>query len=86
MARFVTDPRQAREVKMKDGSVYPVSPGGSFVITDAKHLDEMSRGNRDVFSPATYTSGKGRPCPCGHVAWAWSHACPRCGQSLRDAT
>jgi hypothetical protein len=84
--KYVTDPRQAREVKMRDGTTYPVGAGGSFVITKSEHLDEMDRGDHDYYTAATYTAAKGRDCPCGRVAWGWSDTCARCGQSLRDAT
>ena len=80
--RYTTDPKQAREVKMKDGTVYPVSPGGSFVITDARHLEEMDRGNKGVYSNAITFSGQGRECPCGFVGWRWTRDCPKCGQTL----
>jgi hypothetical protein len=82
--RFVTDPRQAREVVMKDGTKYPVSPGGSFVVTDARHLDEMDRGNHDVYSSAITFGGKGRECPCGFVGWRWQIVCPKCGRLLPE--
>jgi hypothetical protein len=80
--RFVTDPRQARTVVMKDGSRYPVGSNGSFVITKAEHLTEMDRGNHDVYSSATVFGG-GEPCECRRAPWPWETECPRCGRTLR---
>jgi hypothetical protein len=82
--RYTTDPKLAREVKMKDGTSYPVSPSGSFVITDARHLAEMDRGDRETYSNAITFGGKGRECPCGRLAWHWDRSCPRCGQALPE--
>ena len=79
---FTTDPKQAREVKMKDGTVYPVSVSGSFVVTDARHLEEMNRGNHDVYTNAITFGGTGRECLCGFVGWRWTRVCSKCGQIL----
>ena len=80
--RFVTDPKQAREVKVRDGTTYPVSPGGSFVVTDAGHLEEMERGNEDYYAKSATFGGRGVLCACGHVAWPWQRECPKCAQPL----
>ncbi len=82
--RFVTDPRQARKVKMRDGTTYPVSPSGGFVITRADHLAEMNQGNREVYARAASFGGKGVNCPCGFVGWRWQRECPRCGHLLHS--
>jgi hypothetical protein len=83
--RFVTDPKLAKEVVMADGTKYPVSPtGGSFVVTDSKHVSELERGNHDYFTNAISFGGKGRECPCGRLAWHWDRSCPRCGQPLPE--
>ena len=80
--RFVTDPKQAREVKMRDGTTYAVAAGGSFVVTDARHLDEMARGNGDYYTKAATFGGRGVDCPCGHTCWRWQRSCPKCGSML----
>jgi hypothetical protein len=86
MTRFVTDPRQAREVKMHDGTSYPVGADGHVVITDAGHLAEMDHGNRDYFSSAPgFVGGDHRACPCGRAPWRWERECPRCGRTLHSA-
>ena len=77
--RFITDPRQAREVKMKDGTTYPVGVGGSFVVTDSRHVSELEHGNRDYYSNAVTFGGAGAECPCGHRSWPWQRECPKCG-------
>ena len=78
--RFVTDPSQAREVKMRDGTTYPVGVGGSFVVTDARHVSELERGNHDYFTSAVALSaGGGNSCACGFRPWPWQMICPHCG-------
>ena len=82
--RFVTDPRQARKVQMKDGTVYPVGRDGHFVVTRADHLSEMDRGNKDAYGSAT-TFGGGVPCLCGRSPWPWDGVCPKCGRILHSS-
>ena len=83
VSRFVTDPKQARTVVMKDKTSYPVGANGHVVITDAKHVAEMERGNKDYFSSAPgFFGGRGVDCPCGHTCWRWQRSCPKCGSML----
>jgi hypothetical protein len=79
--RFTTDPRQARKVQMKDGTVYPVSRDGHFVVTREDHLSEMNRGNQEAYGSAT-TFGGGVLCGCGRSPWPWERECPKCGALL----
>jgi hypothetical protein len=81
--RFVTDPKQARTVVMKDKTSYPVGVNGHVVITDAKHVAEMERGNKDYFSSAPGVfGGDHRACRCRRSPWPWERVCPRCGSTL----
>ena len=77
--KFVTDPKQAREVRMRDGTRYGVSPSGSFIVTDVRHLDEMAQGDHDYYASATAFRGRGWECPCSHACWGWQRVCPKCG-------
>lgn len=80
--RYLTDPHQARKVKMRDGTVYPVGRDGHFVVTKPEHLAEMDRGNTDYFGRAAGFGGNGPTCVCGHACWPWQRECPRCSQPL----
>lgn len=83
--RFTTDPRQARTVKMKDGTAYPVSARGTFVVTRDDHLAEMSRGNKESYASAVTFGGGGPSCDCLRTPWPWERECPRCGQPLQTS-
>jgi hypothetical protein len=79
--RYVTDPKLAKEVVMRDGTKY-AAPRGRFTITRADHLAEMDSGNKDVYSKPSFTAAKGRECPQGHAGWSWQSVCGRCGETL----
>lgn len=81
--RYLTDPRQAQRVKMRDGTTYPVGRDGHFVVTKPEHLAEMDRGNRDNYANATVFGGPGEPCGCRRTPWPWETECPRCGTPLQ---
>ena len=84
MTRYVV-PRDAHEIKMKDGTVYHASPAGHVVITDPAHNDEMGRGNKDYYSSSPgFFGGTHRACACGRAPWPWETGdCPHCGQTLQ---
>ncbi len=91
MPKYRVDPRQVREVQMKDGTRYPVSRNG-WVGVGHQHEDEMRRspvltGNEEgqaSVASIIMPGGDGPSCPnCGFAGWRWQTTCPRCITEMR---